>query len=151
MVTTRLATHYDVEELVALFDAYRVFYEKPSDLTGAVKFLTERLIRNDSTIFLAEKNELPVGFVQLYPIFSSTRMKKLWLLNDLFVQPEFRGQGISVKLIEKAKEKARESGSCGLILETTKSNIIGNQLYPKTGFSLDTEHNYYSWNVEPSC
>lgn len=72
-------------------------------------------------------------------------MKRLWLLNDLFIQPEHRGKGISVVLINACKELCRNSDSCGMILETSKDNTIGNQLYHKTGFSLDSEHNYYEW------
>jgi ribosomal protein S18 acetylase RimI-like enzyme len=48
-------------------------------------------------------------------------------------------------LIEAAKTLCRETNSCGLVLETAKTNIIGNALYPKTGFQLDIEHNYYFW------
>ena len=61
-----------------------------------------------------------VGFVQLYPLFSSTRMEKLWLLNDLFVDPDYRGKGISKGLINKAKELVEESDACGMFLETEK-------------------------------
>jgi hypothetical protein len=32
-------------------------------------------------------------------------------------------------------------------LETAKSNTIGNNLYPRTSFFLDEDHNYYSWDV----
>jgi GNAT superfamily N-acetyltransferase len=71
----------------------------------------------------------------------------MWLLNDLFVNPNFRGKGISVALIDEAKKLCTNTGSCGMLLETAKSNLIGNQLYLKTGFSLDTAHNYYEWEV----
>jgi ribosomal protein S18 acetylase RimI-like enzyme len=136
----------DLEKVAELFDAYRIFYEKKSDLEGAKIFLSERFRNNESKIFICENQKAEiVGFVQLYPIFSSTRMKRLWLLNDLFVNENFRGLGISVSLIGKAQELCRETNACGLILETAKSNKIGNSLYLKTGFSLDTEHNYYSW------
>ncbi len=72
-------------------------------------------------------------------------MKKLWLLNDLFVDKKFRSKGISVLLIEAAKELCIKTEACGLILETAKSNLIGNNLYPRTGFELDVDHHYYSW------
>ena len=88
------------------------------------------------------------GFVQLYPLFSSTRMKRLWLLNDLYVNPGYRGQNISVQLINRAKELVNETSACGLMLETAKSNEIGNKLYPRTDFILDEEHYYYFWNAE---
>ena len=38
-----------------------------------------------------------------------------------------------------------ETNACGLLLETEKTNLIGNQLYPRTGFEVDNEHNYYNW------
>ncbi len=144
----RKATIEDIRQLAVLFDAYRVFYEKDSDTAKARAFLSDRIQQNESVIFVAENEEnILTGFVQLYPLFSSTRMKRLWLLNDLFVAPEQRGRGISVALIDAAKELCRSTDSCGMMLETAKSNTIGNRLYPKTGFELDNAHNYYSWDV----
>lgn len=145
-MTTRKASLPDLPHLASLFDAYRVFYQKPSDLPGALTFLRERMERKESEIFIAANpaGEL-TGFVQLYPLFSSTRMQRMWLLNDLFVDPGHRGQGYSVALIDAAKNLCRETGACGLMLETAKSNLIGNALYPRTGFVLDQEHHFYTW------
>jgi GNAT superfamily N-acetyltransferase len=138
----------DLKQLSELFDKYRVFYEKDSNVNAAEIFLHERIHNNESEIFVDETDEkILTGFVQLYPIFSSTRMKKLWLLNDLFVLPEYRSKGISIQLIDKAKTLASDTNAVGVILETAKSNSIGNSLYLKTGFSIDDEHNYYSWDV----
>jgi len=133
----------DVPGLAILFDQYRVFYHKESDIAGAVSFLTYRLTRNESVVFLCEKEGKLAGFVQLYPLFSSTRMQRLWLLNDLFVAPEFRGQGISKTLIEVCRTFAIETGACGLSLETEKTNSIANQLYLSTHWELDEDHNFY--------
>ncbi len=136
----------DIPQLATLFDAYRVFYEKTSDVEQAIIFLSERIQKNESVIFVAENEEKQLtGFVQLYPLFSSTRMKRYWLLNDLYVAPEQRSKGISVALIDAAKELCQTTGSCGMMLETAKSNVIGNNLYPKTGFVLDSAHHYYTW------
>lgn len=149
MYKTRTGDLNDLAQLVTLFDRYRVFYGQPADPEGSAYFLSERMKNNESVIYVAENNELIIaGFVQLYPLFSSTQMKKMWLLNDLFVQPDFRGKGISVLLIEQAKELAMESGSCGLLLETAKTNKEGNGLYKKTSFQLSRESNYYYWDAE---
>lgn len=148
MITIRKALISDVDNVAELFDAYRVFYQKQSDVIAAQDFLTQRFQNQESEIFVAEAaNKILVGFVQLYPLFSSTRMKRLWLLNDLFVTPEFRGKGISIQLIDKAKELARETNACGLMLETAKTNAVGNNLYPHAGFELDRDHNFYSWDI----
>lgn len=145
----RKATLNDIEQLSILFDLYRIFYEKASDIENAKIFLTDRLSNNESEVFVAENDDkILVGFVQLYPLFSSTRMKRFWLLNDLFVKKEERNKGISIALIEAAKNLCIEKNSCGMMLETAKSNIVGNNLYPKTGFDLDKEHNYYTWDAQ---
>jgi len=146
-MTLREALPTDMEQLSALFDGYRVFYRKESDIVAAQEFLTNRMENGDSKIYVCEtdKGEL-AGFTQLYPLFSSTRMKQLWLLNDLFVHADFRGKGISLKLIERAKTLVRDSGACGMFLETEKSNDIGNSLYPRAGLTLNSGSNFYEWN-----
>ncbi len=145
----RKAELKDLPELAKLFNAYRLFYKKAPDLESAQVFLKDRMENNESEIFVAENGtkEL-VGFVQLYPLFSSTRMKRLWLLNDLYVDERYRGQGIGILFIECSKDLCRKTQACGLILETGKSNVEGNHLYPKTGFVLDSEFNHYSWDVD---
>jgi GNAT superfamily N-acetyltransferase len=143
----RKATAHDLPQLTTLFDGYRVFYGKHSDLAGAKNFLSERLDAGDSEIFVAEDEHILTGFVQLYPLFSSVRMKRLWLLNDLFVSSAFRGKGISVKLIDEAKALCKSTNACGMYLETAKNNNIGNTLYPRSGFVLNDAHNFYDWEV----
>lgn len=141
------ATLQDVGELSLLFDAYRTFYGKPSNIEGATNFLHDRIDNNESVVFLSRSSEGTIaGFVQLYPIFSSVRLKSAWLLNDLFVAQAWRGTGISLTLIEAAKNFSKDTGSCGLLLETDKSNLIANSLYRRTGFSIDEDHNYYFWS-----
>ncbi|MDB9888724.1 GNAT family N-acetyltransferase [Flavobacteriaceae bacterium] len=146
---SRKATKLDIKDLSKLFDKYRIFYENKTDVETAEKFLNQRLQNGESEIFVTENEESKiVGFIQLYPIFSSTRMQKLWLLNDLFVDENYRGKGVSVLLINQSKKLCKQTEACGLILETAKTNEIGNHLYHKTGFTLDIEHNYYSWDID---
>lgn len=145
---TRKATITDVYELAELFDQYRIFYHKKSDIQEAEKFLKERIGNKDSEIFVAENDGKLVGFVQLYPLFSSTRMKRYWLLNDLYVNENYRGNGYSKALIEEAKKMAKSSDACGILLETGKSNDIGNKLYPACGFEIYNEVNFYEWTNE---
>ncbi|SEH29074.1 GNAT family N-acetyltransferase [Chryseobacterium culicis] len=149
MKNTRKAILSDLPQLAELFDQYRVFYHKTTDIPAATNFLQERLENKDSEIFVAEENGALTGFVQLYPIFSSTRMQRYWLLNDLYVNKDHRGKGYSKELIEKAKELCRSSKACGILLETGKNNDIGNQLYPSCGFERYDSVNFYEWtNLE---
>ena len=135
----------DLKNLSVLFNLYRMFYGKESDIRVAEEFLRSRIENKDSKIFVCDLNNELSGFVQLYPIFSSTRVSKYWLLNDLFVDIKKRGKGYSKLLIERSKELVRESKACGMMLETEKSNDIGNMLYPSTGFKKNKLSNFYEW------
>ncbi|HCN49177.1 MAG TPA: GNAT family N-acetyltransferase [Chryseobacterium sp.] len=146
MKNTRKAVITDLPQLAELFDQYRVFYHKGSDIPAAANFLQERIENKDSEVFVAEENGSLTGFVQLYPIFSSTRMQRYWLLNDLYVNDNHRGKGYSKELIEESKELCRSSNAAGILLETGKSNDIGNQLYPSCGFELYDSVNFYEWS-----
>ena len=140
----------EVELVAPLFDAYRQFYGKAPDLEGATDFLTERLGNNESVIFLAlmEENDqqTPLGFTQLYPLFSSTRMKPIWLLNDLFVTPAARRRGAGRALLEHARIFAEESGAAALTLQTAHTNTAAQALYESLGWQRDTA--FYTYLLE---
>ena len=144
----REAKKLDLDQLSILFDSYRMFYGKESNTIVSKNFLENRLSNKDSKLFICEVNNILTGFVQLYPLFSSTRVSKYWLLNDLFVDSKYRGKGYSKLLINKAKELVKKSNACGMMLETEKSNKIGNNLYPKTGFKINQLSNFYEWIVD---
>ena len=132
----------DVPLIAPLFDAYRVFYQAASDLDGATAFLSARLSAGQSRIFLAvQEGPVPVaaGFTQLYPSFSSVSMKRLWILNDLYVALAFRKAGVGAALMERARRFALEDGSKGLSLATQTGNATAQALYERQGYLKDTE------------
>ncbi|MEP6634507.1 MAG: GNAT family N-acetyltransferase [Luteimonas sp.] len=135
----RRATHDDLEDLVPLFDGYRRFYAQPADMPRAREFLADRLQRAESAIFLARIDGAAVGFTQLYPMFSSVRTARVWVLNDLFVDAVARGCGVARALLSAAAEFARADGAIRLELETTPDNAQAQALYRATGWHLYDE------------
>ena len=135
----RQADPGDVDAVAPLFDAYRQFYQQPSDPALARAFIAERLARSESVIFLAERDGQAVGFVQLYPLFSSTaaRPRRLWLLNDLFVSPSARGGGVARALMDRARRLGEETGAAGLELATARTNAPAQRLYESLGWRQD--------------
>ena len=127
-------TKDDAPSVALLFDAYRVFYNQKSDLPAAFDFLQQRLANNESAVFLAVMGGEPVGFVQLYPVFSSVQMKKSWILNDLFVAETARNQGIGEALLQQAKQFGRETGAAYLLLQTGSDNYRAQSVYEKNGW-----------------
>jgi len=137
----RQAGSGDVDAVAPLFDAYRQFYQQPSDPALARAFIAERLARSESVIFLAERDGQAVGFVQLYPLFSSTaaRPRRLWLLNDLFVSPSARGGGVARALMDRARRLGEETDAAGLELVTARTNAPAQRLYESLGWRQDEE------------
>lgn len=133
--------------IVPLFDGYRVFYGKQSDLTAARKFLEERFGRNESVLFLALYQEKPVGFTQLYTTFSSASLQPVFILNDLFVSKSFRKMGIGEALLQRAKEHCLKLGYKGLVLETETDNPA-QKLYERLGWTKDSRWFHYFWTPE---
>ena len=136
-----------VAQVAPLFDAYRQFYRQPTDLAGAAAFLRERTEHNESVVFLALLDGAAVGFTQLYPCFSSTSMKRLWILNDLFVTPEARRRGVARALMERARQFALQTSAESLALETAVDNHNAQRLYEQLGWIRDEEYFRYSLRV----
>ena len=127
-------TKADVSMVAILFDAYRVFYKQSSDLQAAFDFLEQRIDKNESTIFMAVLQGEVVGFVQLYPIFSSVSIKPAWLLNDLYVAENARRQGVAEALLQQAKQFALENNAAYVMLQTNEDNYKAQSVYEKNGW-----------------
>ncbi|MCC2602816.1 GNAT family N-acetyltransferase [Sphingopyxis yananensis] len=144
----RPATYDDIDALAVLFDAYRQFYGQPCDMAGAATFLRARLDHQQSTIFVAAvgaaASETLIGFTQLYPSFSSTRMAPIFILNDLFVTPDARQQGTASALLRAAADFARTQGALRLTLSTAHDNLAAQALYEREGWTRDTAFRTYN-------
>ena len=132
----------DREQLSGLFDKYRIFHNQKSDMEGARQFLRKRIKRRESVIFVAEERKQLIGFVQLFPIFSSVSMERTWLLNDLYVNEKARGKGTATALLNAAKEFAKETNAKWLLLQTSSNNFTAQKLYEKNGWVKETDFFY---------
>lgn len=148
-VSIRRATQRDAELIAPLFDAYRRFYERASDVALAGEFLRQRLSHGESVVFIAESGGVPLGFVQLYPSFDSVECSAVWILHDLFVEPEGRGRGVGRALMEAARRLALETGATGLSLATASDNLVAQGLYEGLGYRRDERFFHYFLRVRP--
>jgi ribosomal protein S18 acetylase RimI-like enzyme len=138
------ATIEDIHLIAPLFDAYRVFYQQNSDLNVAKTFLSERLQKQESILFFAvDESGQGLGFVQLYPSFSSVSAMRQWTLNDLFVSETARRGGVARLLMNRARQFAIDTQAKGLFLETGHDNIRGQALYESLGYKRNSEFFYF--------
>jgi GNAT superfamily N-acetyltransferase len=145
-VAVRQATILDLDLLVPLFDAYRQFYRKPSNLVLARQFLLDRFQHNQSIVFLAVRQDgSAVGFTQLFPSFSSASAARIFILNDLFVQPEARRMKVGSLLLSAAASFGRSVGAVRLMLSTEVTNEAAQALYEAEGWRRQTD--FYVYNL----
>lgn len=147
------ATEADLQLVAPLFDAYRQFYGQAPDLALARRFLFDRLKRDESVVFAAFEHsglcERALGFVQLYPSFSSVAAQRIWVLNDLFVIPSARRGGVGRRLMEQARAHALETGATRLVLETAAENRAAKSLYEALGYTcLNEASRFYALDLQ---
>ena len=132
-------------QLAKLVDEYRSFYNFEHSPGETEDFLLGLMDREDAVTFIAldETTDTVMGFANLYPCYSTLALKRLWILNDIGVSKEFRGQGISKALIEKVMIFAKETGAVRVELKTDKANNLAINLYKSVGFKVDNDNVYY--------
>ncbi len=135
-----------IAEVSRLFDLYRQFYECDADLELATGFITERIERNESDIFVAVSGDKAGGFVQLYSSFCSVDAVKIYILYDLYVDADCRKSGLGERLMNRATEWAKENGGARLDLLTAHDNVAGQHLYEKLGYKRDLE-DFYAYSL----
>jgi ribosomal protein S18 acetylase RimI-like enzyme len=138
------ATRADLDRLAPLFAAYRDFYRKPRMPAAARRYLAQRLRRGEAVVFLADVDEASVGFVQLYPGFSSLSLGRAWVLNDLYVAPDARRHGVARLLLAAAHRHGIRTGAVRIELATAKTNRAARGLYEALGYEADDEFDYLS-------
>ncbi|QGG55513.1 GNAT family N-acetyltransferase [Paenibacillus sp. B01] len=134
------------KELAPLFHRYRVFYGHPdqeTELALAEAFLDDRLRRGESAVFAALADGAAVGFMQLYPVFSSISLKRAWILNDLFVDPAWRGRGVARRLLREAERLGMETGAAYIQLSTAYGNAAARSLYESEGYEEERQFAVY--------
>jgi GNAT superfamily N-acetyltransferase len=147
MIKVRQAGIDNLDALAPLFDAYRQFYKRPSDLAAAREFLFLRFQHQQSVIFLAHDGAVAAGFTQLYPIFSSLTLARTFVLYDLFVTPSARRSGAARALLRAAADYGRAVGAGALELSTATDNEPAQRLYESEGWVRDNAFYVYGLNL----
>jgi len=133
------------EAVVRILNAYA------TDIMGGGKPLPdtvkENLIptlkkRSDAVILLAFVDGNAAGLMNCFEGFSTFKCKPLMNIHDVAVLPEYRGLGLSQKMLSSIETISRDRGCCKLTLEVLEGNRVAQSAYIKFGFSsyeLDPE------------
>lgn len=146
-VNVSRASTKDAEEIAGLFNQYLLFYKQPSNIEAAKQYITTRIERNESVIFMVREKGVVHGFVQLYPSFSSISLRRTWILNDLYVEESARRRGIGQSLLDKVRQFAVETEAVSISLQTAPTNQTAQALYERNGYIVDQTYLNYSLSL----
>lgn len=147
-ITGLRAEPSELDELAILFNLYREFQGEPSNLSAAREFLLARFNLGDSAVFVARDTQVPIGFAQLYPSYSSVALARVFVLNDLFVQDSARRKGVAAQLLTAVEAYAWSLGAVRVTLNVEKNNEPGQALYEAHGWGRDQQ--FYMYHRYPS-
>ncbi len=142
-ITVRQAVLSDLAEVAKLFNEYREFQGEQADLAAAQQFLQARFNHGESVVFVAQEENMPVGFAQLYPSYSSVSLKRVFVLNDLFVHASARRKGVAAKLLAAVETYAWSLGAVRITLNVARVNQSGQALYEAQGWGQDAQFFMY--------
>ncbi|WP_082306971.1 GNAT family N-acetyltransferase [Bacillus sp. FJAT-27245] len=135
-IEIRPAAAKDVSELYELMRLYIVdFYRQPEPEEDKLKGLITHLLEAPSSglQFVAEENGELIGFATLYFTFSTLRVKRQAILNDLFVASRARGKKVGEMLFKACLEYIRKKDFSSMTWETAKDNLVAQSLYERMG------------------
>ena len=84
---------------------------------------------------IAYVNGEPAGLTNCFEAFSTFLCKPLINIHDIIVLDEYRGYGLSQKMLAKVEEIARTKKCCKITLEVLSNNKAAQSAYRKFGFS----------------
>jgi GNAT superfamily N-acetyltransferase len=124
-----------LEQLLPLIAAYQRFYEAEEIDEARNRDFFGRFIApsEDGMLLGAWREDELVGYACLYWHFTSLVPAETVLMNDLYVDPDARGEGVGRALIEASAAVARERGAHHLEWATAPDNTAAQRLYDSTG------------------
>jgi GNAT superfamily N-acetyltransferase len=123
-----------------------------TDPMGGGKALDEYIINNladelsqipHAFSVLCYVDEHPAALANCFEGFSTFKCKPLVNIHDVVVVKEYRGLGISLKMLAEIERIAKQRNCCKLTLEVLEGNTPAAQAYIKfgfTGYELDPTH-----------
>ncbi len=113
MFQIRKANEKDTPLIFDLIRKLAVYEKMENEVVTSVEELRENIFNQEySHVIIAEEEGKPVGFALYFFNFSTFVGKPGLYLEDLFVEPEYRGKGYGKKLFQELAVIARDR-NCG--------------------------------------
>ena len=114
MLNIRTAQTKDIDEIFELILGLAAYEQLSDRVTGNTELLRSHLFgdRPCAEAIVAELGDLTIGFALFFPTYSTFLTQPGIHLEDVFVQPEYRRQGVGKALMNAIAKIAHDRG-CG--------------------------------------
>jgi GNAT superfamily N-acetyltransferase len=85
-------------------------------------------------LHVARAGRIVMGVAYVSAIWSMEHMGKSAWLDELYVDPDYRGEGVGTELLLAVMERARRDGCAALDLEVYSTHAQAERLYQRQGF-----------------
>lgn len=146
-LTIRKTTEKDIYLIYEFIKGLALYEKRPEDVTGSVEMLKFWLFEKKiATAIIAEIDKEPVGYAIYYPVFASFAAHANVHIEDLFIKPEYRRQGLGKKFFHKLSELIKSEGYSELEWSCLDWNAPSIEFYKKIGATQETGRVYFDYS-----
>ena len=140
IVRVRLANPADADALAVMNQEFNEISMTPAKIESQLR----KGLRSEMVLVAEVENQV-VGFACVQ-MMSSVCYPHPWAeLIELYIQPQFRRQGLGRALVQESERMARERGATGMHLLTGVANTAGQALYSALGYTKQPDLSFQKW------
>ncbi len=133
-IQVRRATGDDAAEIARLLHDFNLEFLEPSPGVEALTRKVGQLLEEDEiVVLLAGEGPDGLALLRFRPALWTDGLEAY--LQELYVAPDLRGNGIGRALLERAIELSRKRGAAGIDLNTGETDTAARGLYESMGFT----------------
>lgn len=134
-LTILLCEAQDASHLALLMTALaREEGSEPAEYDKMVGIIEHLIETSASDFLLAMVNREPVGCVQIAWRVSTWHAAAYAYLEDVYVIPARRGQGVGRRMVMEAMSRVAATGADQIMLDVRTDNLMAQRLYERLGF-----------------
>lgn len=141
-LTVRAAEARDVTAIAVLIREFAEFENLSAWCEVTDDDLHEAIFGKQSFVqaFVALSDGRYVGYALFYPTFKSFRGERSIFLEDLYVTPDLRGNGLGFVMLREVAKYAKEQGFSRMDWQALKWNAPAVKFYQSIGAEYDDEN-----------
>ena len=145
--TIRKTTRDDAAAVIGLLRAFAKFENLEQFCEITEEKLLDAMFGKDSFVegLVAEANGQIVAYAIFYPNFASFRGQKGIYLEDIYIDAEYRGQGIGDAMLKEIAKISKSRGFERIDFQVLNWNTPAIKFYEKHGAVLDNDERHYKF------